>query len=62
MNQSWAWQLMGCFKKGSQAFVAGLKDSDCPYFGNGVNGQRRSYWLQGYRAAAKEQLQQENSK
>ena len=52
---SWNMQLIGCQRKGAEAFKAGLPKSSCPYCSrpkNNLTRQRREYWLHGWELAA----------
>jgi ribosome modulation factor len=45
----WRMTLIRTFERGQDARKAGVKREACPYHGNnGLQRQRRSYWLQGW--------------
>ena len=54
-HSRWVRQLLGCVRKGREAYRAGIYKDECPYKGHSnVQSQRRGYWLHGWETAMAE--------
>ena len=63
ITRRWAKHLIGCQRKGREAFLRGEGKDACPYYVNQAYGtggknltkQRREYWLHGWETACREE-------